>query len=151
MGGVNKKETIKEILIKLNSGMSFEDAKREVISRIGNIESKELFEIEQELINEGISPDEIKRFCNVHALLFQGMFETKISDIKNPSHPINLLKAENEEISKRTTIIKNSIDKKDFKTIKETLIDLNGIKLHYDKKEQILFPYLEKQNFFWPF
>lgn len=150
MGGINKKEVIKEILKKLNLGMSFEEAKKEVVSKIGNIESKELFEIEQELINEGISPDEIKRFCNVHALLFEGMFENKISDIENSSHPINLFKAENREIAKRTKSVKEAVEKKDFKKIKEILEDLNGIKLHYDKKEQILFPYLERKNFFGP-
>ncbi|HOJ85974.1 MAG TPA: DUF438 domain-containing protein [Elusimicrobiales bacterium] len=150
MGGVNKKEVVKEILKKLNSGISFQEAKKEVVAKIGNIESKELFEIEQELINEGITPEEIKRFCNVHALLFEGMFENKISDIKNPSHPVNLFKAENEEIAKRAKNIKEAIEKKDFKSIKKLLADLNEIKLHYEKKEQILFPYLEKQNLFGP-
>ncbi len=150
MGGINKKEFIKDILRKLNSGMSFEEAKNELIKTIGNIESKELFEIEQELINEGISPDEIKRFCNVHALLFEGMFENKIGDVDNPSHPINLFKAENREIEKRTKIIREAIEKKDFEKIKLILNELMNIKLHYDKKEQILFPYLERQGFFGP-
>ena len=150
MGGINKKEVIEDILKKLNSGMSFEDAKKEVISKIGNIESQKLFEIEQELINEGISPDEIKRFCNVHSLLFEGMFENKISDVSNPSHPINLFKAENREIEKRTKLIRKAIEENNFDEIKRLLNELISIKLHYDKKEQILFPYLERQGFFGP-
>jgi len=150
MGGVNKKEIIKDVLKKLNQGMSFEEAKKEVISKIGSIESEELFEIEQELINEGISPDEIKRFCNVHALLFEGMFENKISDVSDPSHPVNLFKAENREIEKRTKLIRKAIEDKNFNEIKRILNELLNIKLHYDKKEQILFPYLERQGFFGP-
>jgi len=150
MGGINKKEVIKDTLKKLNSGMSFEDAKKEVVSKIGNIESQELFKIEQELINEGISPDEIKRFCNVHALLFEGMFENKISDVSNPSHPVNLFKAENREIEKRTKLIRKAIEENNFDEIKKLLNELISIKLHYDKKEQILFPYLERQGFFGP-
>ena len=150
MGGINKKELIKEILKKINNGMTLEDAKREIVSKVGSIESKELFEIEQDLINEGISPDEIKRFCNLHAMLFEGIFENQISNPQHPSHPINILKMENREIEKRTRIIKDAIKNNDFKTIKETLEQLLLIKLHYDKKEQILFPYLEKQNFWGP-
>ncbi len=150
MGGLNKKEVIKDILKKLNAGMSFEDAKKEVVSKIGSIESEELFEIEQELINEGISPDEIKRFCNVHALLFEGMFENKVSDVSHPAHPVNIFKAENREIEKRTKEIRKAIDEKNFDKIKDLLTELMKIKIHYDKKEQILFPYLEKQGFFGP-
>lgn len=150
MGNISRKEIIKDILKKMNTGMSFTEAKNEIISKIGNIESKELFEIEQELINEGISPDELKKFCNLHALLFEGMFENNISDISNPSHPINLLKAENREIEKRTQTMKQAIERKDFETIKKILQELFAIKNHYDKKEQILFPYLEKQGFFGP-
>lgn len=150
MGGISKKEVIKDILKKLNQGMSFEEAKREVVNKIGNIESEELFEIEQELINEGISPDEIKRFCNVHALLFEGMFENKISDPQTPSHPVNLFKAENREIEKRTKALRDACEEKDFNMIKKLLDELMSVKLHYDKKEQILFPYLEKQGFFGP-
>lgn len=150
MGNISRKEIIKDILKKMNTGMSFIEAKNEIVSKIGNIESKELFEIEQELINEGISPDELKKFCNLHALLFEGMFENNISDISNPSHPINLLKAENREIEKRTQTMKQAIERKDFETIKKILQELFAIKNHYDKKEQILFPYLEKQGFFGP-
>lgn len=150
MGNISRKEMIKDILKKMNTGMSFIEAKNEIVSKIGNIESKELFEIEQELINEGISPDELKKFCNLHALLFEGMFENNISDISNPSHPINLLKAENREIEKRTQTMKQAIERKDFETIKKILQELFAIKNHYDKKEQILFPYLEKQGFFGP-
>ncbi len=150
MGGVNKKEVIKDILKKLNAGMSFDEAKKEVVSKIGSIESEELFEIEQELINEGISPDEIKRFCNVHALLFEGIFENKVSNISHPAHPVNIFKAENREIEKRTKEIRKAIDEKNFSKIRNLLNELVKIKSHYDKKEQILFPYLEKQSFFGP-
>ncbi|NLI10730.1 MAG: DUF438 domain-containing protein [Elusimicrobia bacterium] len=151
MGGINKKEFIKEVLKKLSSGMSFQDAKKEVLSKIGNIESSELFLIEQELINEGISPEEIKRFCNVHALLFEGIFENKISDPSSPSHPINLFKSENKAIKTKTEELKKNIGKSGKDDILKSLEELkSGIYVHYERKEQILFPYLERKGFFGP-
>jgi len=147
---MSKKEFIKEILKKLNQGMTFEEAKNELVKTIGSIESEELFQIEQEIINEGVSTDEIKRFCNVHALLFEGMFENKITDIDNTSHPINLFKAENREIEKRVDLIRKSLEEKNFVEVKKILEQLYQLKLHYDKKEQILFAYLEKKGFYGP-
>ncbi len=151
MGGISKKEFIKEILKKLSQGLSFEEAKKEVVSKIGNIESAELFAIEQELINEGIPPDEIKRFCNVHALLFEGMFENRVSDSSNPAHPVNLFKAENAKIREKINLLKQTAEKGDAKAVEAGLEELKkGVNLHYERKEQILFPYLEKQGFFGP-
>lgn len=151
MGGiVDKKEVIKDILKKLNQGMSFEDAKKEVVTKIGAIESSELFAIEQELINEGISPDEIKRFCNVHALLFEGMFENRFKDPSSPIHPINLFKAENQKIKEKINQLNKYSVNKDFASIKKILDELRLIDVHYQRKEQIIFPYLERQGFFGP-
>lgn len=151
MGGINKKEFIKEMLKKLSSGLSFEEAKKEVIEKIGAIESEELFSIEQELINEGISPEEIKRFCNVHALLFEGMFENKVSDPSSPSHPVNLFKAENVKIKEKLSSLKKLAEDKDKNAILVALEELKkALMIHYERKEQILFPYLERQGFFGP-
>lgn len=150
MGGINKKEYIKEILKQLSQGLTPQEAKEKLKKDVGSIESSELFSIEQELINEGISPDEIKRFCNVHALLFEGMFENKVSDSSNPSHPVNLFKAENREIEKLVEKAKAELSKNNISGFKDILIELSKIDIHFQRKEQILFPYLERQNFFGP-
>ncbi|GAB4029947.1 MAG: DUF438 domain-containing protein [Elusimicrobiota bacterium] len=151
MGGINKKEFIKEILKKLSDGLSFADAKKEVVSKIGNIESSELFAIEQELIDEGISPEEIKRFCNVHALLFEGMFEKKVSDPSSPSHPVNLFKAENAKIKELSDKIKQNASLWQRDTLQSEMERLKkAVFLHYERKEQVLFPYLERKGFFGP-
>ena len=67
----NKKEVIKDIILKLHQGLSIEEAKKKFEEEAGTITSSEIAEIEQSLINEGMQVDEIKKFCNVHALLFE--------------------------------------------------------------------------------
>jgi DUF438 domain-containing protein len=66
-----KKITVKNIILQLHQGLTVTEAKDKFIREVGNITSTEIAEIEQSLINEGLSPDEIKKFCNVHALLFE--------------------------------------------------------------------------------
>lgn len=95
-----KKEIMKDIIIKLHQGLSVDEAKERFEKEVGNISSTEIAEIEQTLINEGLSPDEIKKFCNVYALIFQSALEKSASEETFPSHPVYLFKLENREIEK---------------------------------------------------
>ena len=94
----DKKQVMKDIILKLHQGLSVEEAKDRFEKEVGNISSTEIAEIEQALINEGLSPEEITKFCNVHALIFQSALEKSASEDTFPSHPIYLFKLENREI-----------------------------------------------------
>ena len=154
LGTKDKKETMKEILKELHRGLPLEDAKKRFLSEIGNINSVEIAEIEQSLIDEGISIDIIKKFCNVHALLFESTLKEAVKSETNPDHPISLFKKENREIEKLVKSINETLktpDADDFSTrLKNQLEDLKNINKHYERKEQLLFPYLEKYNFMGP-
>lgn len=75
-----KKEIMKDIILKLHKGLSVEEAKEKFEKEIGEGSSTEIAEMEQSLINEGLSPEEIKKFCNVHALFFQSALEKSVSE-----------------------------------------------------------------------
>ncbi len=152
-----KKEVMKDIILKLHQGLSADEAKERFEKEVGNITSTEIADIEQSLINEGLSPEEIKKFCNVHALIFQSALEKSASEETFPSHPVYLFKLENREIEKLTGLLKDTREKKDeyevssFKELlKEVLLKLKGVETHYERKEQLLFPFLEKQGFTGP-
>ena len=152
-----KKEVMKAIILELHQGLSTEAARERFETEVGNISSTEIAEIEQALINEGLSPEEIKKFCNVHALIFQSALEKSASEETFPSHPVYLFRQENREIEKLVESVRNFIEKREegkfpvFKEkLKEVLLNLRGIETHYERKEQLLFPFLEKQGFFGP-
>lgn len=152
-----KKEIMKDIILKLHQGLSAEEAKERFEKEVGNVSSTEIAEIEQALINEGLSPEEIKKFCNVHALIFQSALETSASEETFPSHPVYLFKLENREIEKIIDSLKKTVEKKEEhelpslkKALKELLLKLRGIETHYERKEHLLFPFLEKQGFTGP-
>ena len=152
-----KREAMRDIILKLHQGLSAAQAKERFEKEIGNISSTEVAELEQSLINEGLSPEEIKKFCNVHALIFQSALEKAASEETFPSHPVYLFKLENREIEKLVTLIKEMVAKKELvelvtlkTTIKELLLKLKGTDIHYERKEQVLFPFLERQGFMGP-
>src|SRR3989338_9255543 len=93
-----KKQVIKEILRDLHNGVSVEQSRDKFVREVGEISATEIAEVEQSLINEGTSPEEIKRFCNVHALLFENALAKTVTQVESPAHPVNLFKAENRKI-----------------------------------------------------
>ena len=155
IGKGEKKEVMKDIIRQLHQGLPVEKAKERFLKEIGNISSVEIAEIEQALIQEGMQPEEIQKFCNVHALLFESTLASAVSTEESKSHPVYLFKLENREIQKITGKIKElSREGKGFKEYKSALYaqleKLRGIDIHYKRKENILFPYLEKYDFSGP-
>ena len=157
LGQKSKRETVREIIMGLHKGLSVEAAKDKFEKEVGIITSSEIAEIEQSLMNEGISQDEIKKFCNVHALLFESALEKSVAKEESPAHPLYLSRLENREIEKITVAIreliknKGSISLGPFKQkMNEILLKLRNVDTHYTWKEQVLFHYLEKYGFFGP-
>ncbi|MBI4655919.1 MAG: DUF438 domain-containing protein [Elusimicrobia bacterium] len=149
----HRKQILKDILLKLHKGLSAKEAKMLFEEKIGEVTSNEIFEIEQALIKDGISPDEIKKFCNVHALLFESSIKTKLSDTNNPNHPVSLFKLENREIEKILASIKDAAKEGSHakaEILKNLLLKLKEVEIHYARKEQVLFPHLEKIGFYGP-
>lgn len=151
-----KKEIMKDIIRKLHQGLTIEEAKERFEKEIGTASSTEIAEIEQALINEGLSPEEIKKFCNVHALLFQSALEKSIIKETSPSHPVYLFKLENREIEKIADSLKKLKEEREEelsrtkRKLNDLLNELRGIEVHYARKELVLFPFLEKQGFTGP-
>ncbi|MGQ9788768.1 MAG: DUF438 domain-containing protein [Candidatus Hadarchaeaceae archaeon] len=145
------------MIMKLHQGLPVEKA-REIFEReVGSITSAEIAELEQSLIDEGMSPDEVKKFCNVHALLFQPSLSKEAGREEGAAHPVQLFKLENREIEKITKALRELIENagnypEDHlrQRILDNLNKLKGIEIHYTRKEQLLFPFLEKYGFYGP-
>jgi len=151
-----QKEIMKDIIRKLHQGLTIEEAKERFEKEIGTASSIEIVEMEQALINEGLSPEEMKKFCNVHALLFQSALEKSIIKETSPSHPVYLFKLENREIEKIADSLKKLKEEREEelhrtkRKLNDLLNELRGIEIHYARKELVLFPFLEKQGFTGP-
>jgi DUF438 domain-containing protein len=153
-GKENKKQALKEIILDLHKGLPSSAAKERFEKEVGNVSSTEIAELEQGLIDEGLSPDEIKKFCNVHALIFQSALEKSASEDTNPAHPVYLFKLENRGLEKEVKSFKEllagrkTLEFSEFKgRLKAELLKLKGVEIHFTRKEQLLFPFLEKHGF----
>jgi DUF438 domain-containing protein len=155
MGGTpDRKRILKAILAELHKGLPLEEAKKKFLAEIGTVTSHEIFELEQSLLADGVPPEEIKKFCNVHAMLFDSSLEKSMADPADPRHPVALFKAENAEIKRRVdsarALLPSLKDGIGGDWVRNLIEELRAVIKHYERKEQLLFPYLEKAGFYGP-
>lgn len=149
-----RQNAIKEIIKKLHEGKSVEEVKKLFEEAFHGVSATEISAAETALISEGLPVEEVQKLCDVHAAVFKGSIE-EIHQPSDPTlipgHPLNVLVKENEKI---THIIENDIrpylssakksGREEYSKLKEGVNQLKDLSVHYGKKENLLFPYMEK-------
>lgn len=147
-----RQEKLKEVIRELHAGKTVEEVKSKFTNVIEGVSPREISEMEVQLVKEGLPIEEIQNLCDVHAAVFKGTLDEIHHPEQVPGHPIYTMKKENEAIIK---LIDKSIvpklekfRKEDSKENVSLLIeDINllwDIDKHYSRKENLIFPYLEK-------
>lgn len=146
-----RKEVIKQVIQELHEGKSVEDVKQKFEKAFAGVSATEISEAEQALITEGLPVSEVQRLCDVHSAVFKGSIEEihrETDPVKIPGHPANVLVLENREIEKiiENQVIKNLESKSPdaIHNLNRGFEELSKINIHYSKKENLLFPYMEK-------
>ena len=147
-GMKDKKATLKDIIRALHKGLPVEKARDRVRNEIGSISTQELVEIEQALMDEGLPPDEVTRFCNVHVLLVQDSLEEPGAAGGPAGRPTEMLQKENTAIRGIAGRLRQIVaGKPRAGEVAAELAKLAGLEGHYAIKENVIFPYLEKHGF----
>lgn len=151
-----RKKQLKELILKLHEGGSQEDVREELLSSLGKIPYGEVVEVEQELISEGLPEEEILKLCDAHSAVLQGHVDLSGFKYIPPGHPIDVFINENKELKKVTQQITEVLEKVAQEPKNELLpsiLELRGhfnalldVDKHYQRKEYLLFPYLENQG-----
>jgi len=89
----DKKEVLKSIIRRLHEGADPEEVKEEFKDVLKGTESFDIAQIEQQLIEEGMPIEEIRRLCDVHLALFRESLEEEKVEVPE-GHPIHILMEE---------------------------------------------------------
>ncbi|MDD3414729.1 MAG: DUF438 domain-containing protein [Lachnospiraceae bacterium] len=146
-----RKNTIKDIIKQLHEGKTIDEVKTQFEKVFEGVTATEISEAEGALIAEGLPVEEVQKLCDVHASVFKGSIE-EIHQPEDPSlipgHPVHILKLENREIEKIIKKIRNYIPEisipSGIQGIREGIDKLIKVGVHYKRKENLLFPYMEK-------
>jgi DUF438 domain-containing protein len=150
-----RKQAIKDTLRLLHEGKSVEEVQSIFRDAFDGVAASEISAAEQALISEGLPVSEVQRLCDVHSAVFKGSIEEihAPSDVSQISgHPAHTLKAENAEITAHIkTRVRPLLDRVAAGTLATQALlpeigALLAIDLHYSRKENLLFPYLEQHG-----
>jgi len=155
-----KIEIMKKILKEADSTANFEKAKKEFEKILKNTDADEIASMEQSLISEGYHVEKMQNLCDLHVSVFESSIKKQSAPHKIAGHPLHTFIAENKELKKKLKNLIRLIDKlkhtkdknKDelINTIKKEFDSIKEIDKHYLRKENQLFPYLEKKGFTGP-
>jgi DUF438 domain-containing protein len=152
----DRKKKLKELILKLHDGESEEQVRGELLESLSQIPYGEVVEVEQELISEGLPEEEILKLCDAHSAVLQGIVDLTSSKAIPDGHPIDVLINENIELKKVTARITETlleIENNPPENLQSSIMELRGffnnlfdVDKHYQRKEYLLFPFLENQE-----
>jgi DUF438 domain-containing protein len=152
-----KIDLVKELLKSIHRGVSVEELKKRYSDILSQISPIEIPLIEQQLVREGISIEDILKLCDLHVELFREFLKSRELREVPKGHPVDLFMRENEWILKQAealslyaSALANATDENTRKSyleaVKRILVELRKIRLHYRKIQMLVFPYLERRG-----
>ena len=151
-----RKKKLKQLILDLHAGKSAEAVRKELMETLRNIPYGEVVEVEQELINEGLPEEEVLKLCDVHGEVLEGNIDLSAAQQIPEGHPVDVFYKENAEIlavvDKAFKLLGtlSGVSKED---LQEFIYQAQGlfnalmdVDKHYQRKEYLVFPYLEKHE-----
>ncbi len=152
-----RREKLKSLIKELHAGATVDDVKERFRVEFGEVSTTEISQMEQELVAEGLPIEEVQKLCDVHASVFDGSIEDIHPSKDNSAvkgHPVHIFLLENEklkevmneEIKPYIETLKKGHDNTAILMLRIGFERLATIDIHYSRKENVLFPMLEKHN-----
>ena len=152
----HRQKILKEIIRELHDGKTVEEVKERFDRLIEGVSVAEISQMEQNLIMEGLPVEEVQRLCDVHAAVFKGSIEDihKPQEVyEMPGHPVHTFRLENRALERLMDNITSALDKfeeddgdQNREELLKHLEKLQEVEYHFSRKENILFPFLEKYD-----
>lgn len=142
--------------MRLHEGETEEKVRQDLLTTLSNIPYGEVVEVEQELISEGLPEDEVLRLCDAHSSVLHGSVDLSAAKKIPEGHPADVLINENRELRRVVSEIENLVSAISYgngPVLEDEIFRLIGlfnslwdVDKHYQRKEYLIFPYLEKQG-----
>lgn len=150
----DRKLKLKKLILRLHTGETEKEVRDELIRTLGQIPYGEVVEVEQELISEGLPETEVLKLCDAHSAVLHGNIDLTGSRQIPDGHPVDVLVKENAELRKVTAQIwemLRGIEKTTEQELSGKVLrllslfnSLYDVDKHYQRKEYLIFPFLEK-------
>jgi DUF438 domain-containing protein len=150
-----RKELLKHMILQLHEGIAPQEIRKRLAELMQKIPYDEVVEVEQELINEGLPETEVLRLCDIHTEALEGSIDLSGAKPVPQGHPVDTFQMENRALESVMKKLDDLFDKADelnstigteaYRNNLQSLFNsLMDVDKHYRRKENLLFPFLEK-------
>lgn len=152
-----QKQQFKELLAELKDGQASVAVKEKARTLFQDVDATSLGLMEQELIREGVSHEEIRKsLCDIHLEAMKDSLVAKRIEVAAP-HPVHTLMEEHvvilENLKALGAFVERLKEKKSFEDMGQDVEQLKDIahhlieaESHHQREEEALFPEMEKHD-----
>jgi DUF438 domain-containing protein len=150
-------EIMKGLIRQLHAGTAEEKIRRQLETMLDEANYSDVFLMEVQLIEEGMPPESIRELCDTHTRVLNMHLDLQEMPDTIPGHPVHTFVRENKQLTIRTNKIRLLIEQIEKRDDEEDVIDamreiqglmneLMDVDKHYRRKENLVFPYFEKNQ-----
>ncbi len=156
-GARARKELLKHLILQLHGGIAPAQVQKQLTRMLGQVPYGLVVEVEQELMADGMPPEEVTRLCHLHGAALEGAIDLSTASVAPKGHPAQTFAQENAALAAEIAALDAALAEFEergeldppgdaFLSIHERLNALTDVEKHYLRKEHLLFPYLEKHG-----
>jgi hypothetical protein len=150
--------TLKQIIRRLHEGRGVapEEVRAQLREIVRRTDATEVAAMEQELMAEGVSAEEVRSMCDLHAQVLKDIMEPPAPSDVPPGHPVDTFRRENRALAEVVARARKALEAVSGASggallpaaldLRKVLNDLWDVDKHYARKENLLFSVLEKHG-----
>lgn len=153
----DRKALLKHMILQLHEGVAPDLIKNRIIELLKKVPYNDVVEVEQELISEGLPTEEVLKLCDLHSYVLDGNIDLSGQKDIPAGHPVDTFKKENQELKEiagklgELYLKVNELNSPGeieayVNRLKAGFNSLMDVDKHYRRKENLLFPYMEKNG-----
>lgn len=152
-----RRDLLKHLILQLHDGTAASQVQSQLVRLLGQVPYGLVVEVEQDLMRDGLPPEEVTKLCHLHGAALQGTIDLSKARVAPPGHPGHTFQAENEALllelgaldaatAELGTLGDEDPGGEAVLSIRARLNALADVEKHYLRKEHLLFPFLEKHG-----
>ncbi len=151
-------KTLKEVILHLHRGEAPEAVRDQLKRLVADVDASEIAAMEQQLMAEGLSPEQVRTMCDLHAdVLKEVMAEPRAAKPLQPGHPVATFQRENRAMEAAIALVRQRVQAvaalpdqgtpgAQRLSLLEAANPLMDVEKHYGRKEHLVFTLLERHG-----
>lgn len=152
-----RKDLLKHMILQLHKGDAPDAVRPQLVRLLGKVPYDEVVEVEQELINEGLPTEEVLKLCDIHTQALRGAIDAGGDKDVPAGHPVDVFQQENKALAWEVSQLERLFAELQalpegadpqplLHDIRVRFNALMDVEKHYLRKENLLFPFLERRD-----